>query len=319
VRAWAVILVALSTPAFAHDADVIYARLEPDGDSLLEIVTLTHATLGLLIPIESDAFSQLMLDDKALALKAGVWDDLPLTAGGVSCSRSAETARVEEGFISLTARWRCPDGTLRQDFKILRILPANYRVVLGSQLMGERGRQFAQGVFTALEVPRPKPPGGYDGLQLREGLGRGVRDAATFDAFLSIALCFLTIRARRRVGLRLVALLLGAGAVMAARVGPGWAAAAIAGSSLVLAAGAHRVWAEVGALLAGVGVGLRAGVWSVSDGAGWLVGVALVAAVVAIGCWPLAGLLERRPRALQIVSVACAAMVCFVAGLRLAS
>lgn len=321
-------LILVTLPAQAHDADVLYARLEPGSPgTLIEIVTLTNATLALLAPVDANDdgdLTQADLDARADAVKAGVWADLPLSAGGVACTRFDESAQLEEGFVALTARWRCPEeGDLRQDFKVLRVLPTNYRVVLGSQLDGERGRRFAQGVFTALEVPRPKPPGLFDGGRLRRGLEQGARDNGVIEALAVLLLLFLTAGSFRRGTMRLGLMLLGALPVLSGLSAP-LAVPVLMAISVVAAAFLERPprwrgWlADGAALVAGLGLAARAGLPSVSDGLGWLAALLLVAAgALAVGV-PLGRLLARRSRPFGAVKLVLVVLVLFSVGLRLA-
>lgn len=314
-------LLLVTLPARAHDADVLYARLEPGPPgTLIEIVTLTNATLALLAPVDADddgVLSQADLDARADAVKAGVWADLPLSAGGVACSRFDESAQLEDGFVALTTHWRCPDtGDLRQDFKVLRVLPTNYRVVLGSQLDGERGRRFAQGVFTALEVPRPKPPGLVDGDRLRRGLEQGVRDNGVIESLALLLLVFLTAGGFRRGALRLGFVLVGALPVLAGQAVP-FAVPALMGLSMLATAFLREPprWrarvADGAALVGGVGLALRAGPPSLSEGLGWLGGLLLLAGGALVVGGPLGRLLARRPRAFVVIKLALAALVLF--------
>ncbi|MFT3708926.1 MAG: hypothetical protein QM817_14855 [Archangium sp.] len=181
LKAVSVPLLLMAGSAWAHDADVIYAQLTQASQSgaLNEVVTLTSNSLQLLAPVDADGdllLTQADLDARSKAIRIGVWDEMPLTAGGVPCEFLGATARLREGFIELAAQHRCGAGELRQDFKILRVLPANYRIVLGTQLDGEQaGRLSAQGSFTALTIPRPAPPGSFDGARFRLAFDDGVR------------------------------------------------------------------------------------------------------------------------------------------------
>lgn len=321
-------LLLVTFPARAHDADVLYARLEPGPPgTLIEIITLTNATLALLAPVDANddgVLTQADLDARADALKAGVWNDLPLSAGGVACTRFDEAAQLEDGFVALTARWQCPqEGDLRQDFKVLRVLPTNYRVVLGSQLDGERGRRFAQGVFTALEVPRPRPPGLFDGERLGRGLEQGARDNGVVEALALMLLLFLTAGSFQRGGLRLGLLLLGALAVLAGPAVPFAVPVLLAMSAVGVAFLTQpprwrSVLSDGAALAGGLGLALRAGLPSLSERLGWLGGLLLLAAgSLALGV-PLGRLLARRPRPFVAVKLVLVVLVLFAVGLRLA-
>ncbi len=158
------VLLLSATGALAHDADLVVVRLEPGPEPglLVETVTLTGATLALLAPIDADgdlSLSQGDLDARQKALRVGFWDEVPVQAGGRPCEWREEKATLKEGFVELQAQLRCAEGELRQDFKILRVLPANYRVTFNAQPIGdEAGPRFAQGTFTTITVPRQ--PGG---------------------------------------------------------------------------------------------------------------------------------------------------------------
>lgn len=313
----------VTSAALAHDADVLYARLETTPAGLTEIITLTNATLLQLAPVDADGDSLLTqkdLDARADAIVAGVWNDLPLTAGGAPCTRSNERALLEDGFISLTADWACGEGDLRQDFKILRILPTNYRVVLGSQLEGERGRRFAQGVFTALEVPRPRPPSFIDGQRLGLGFVVGLRDTGVVEALALCFLAFLSAGTIRRGALRLGLLIGGAAIVLAsftppAVVVPVLLALGAVGVAFVKAPGA----AEAACVLGGVGLGLRSTLLVRQEALGWLLGAAVVMLVSAAIGLPLGRILSRRPRAWASTRLVLVVLLLFSVGLRLGS
>lgn len=207
-------LVLLGLAAHAHDADVIFAQLAsgPAPGVLEESVTLTAATLGLLAPVDADgdgALSQADLDARAKALRAGVWDEAPLQAGGQPCALGETFAELREGYVLLRASFRCGEGELRQDFRILRVLPPNYRVVLGSQLDGEaRGQRFAQGSLTAIEVPRPAPPGRWDGSGFERGFHEGLTRGTSALGLAALFALLLAVGAWRR-GLAAAGLALG--------------------------------------------------------------------------------------------------------------
>jgi len=78
---------------------------------------------------------------------------MPLLANRVPCRRSGERAILKEGYVELDASFICPKGERSQDFRILRVLSSNYRVVLGTQLEGESGKTFAQMPRTSLVLP----------------------------------------------------------------------------------------------------------------------------------------------------------------------
>jgi|APLak6261679142_1056127.scaffolds.fasta_scaffold00011_3 hypothetical protein len=305
VRRFATLLVVLAAAAWAHDADVLYATVKQTGDQgqLSEIVTLTGATLGLLAPIDADgdgALSQADLDAKTKALEVGVWDEMPLTSGGQPCGRERVSATLREGFVQLEGHFRCQAGELRQDFRLLRVLPANYRVVLGSQLDGEgRARGFAQGSMTAITIPRPAAPGSWDGAQFRGAFDDGVARGLSLLAIGAGFAVWLTMGAWRR-GLAAWGLLLAALAVGSWFQAPPLAPAAI----LLLGAIGVAVSARpplVLALIVGGALGALGG------GDGWVsaLGVAagslVVLAPLGVVAIALGVMLKRRPRALKVV------------------
>src|SRR4029079_19540468 len=81
-----------------------------------------------------------------------IWDALPLAAGGQPCTRQSHTAKQVESYVELTATLHCPPGPLRQTFTVLSVLPANFRVVLGSY-GGQGGQLFADAQRPVLDIP----------------------------------------------------------------------------------------------------------------------------------------------------------------------
>lgn len=217
MRFFLLVAVGLAGVAHAHDADVVYVLAKQGPGRLVETVTLTGASLGLLVPIDADGdglLTQADLDAKQKALRVGVWDEMPLSAGGRRCTVLEARAWLREGFVELEGTFDCGEGELRQDFRFLRVLPANYRVVLGSQLEGETaGRGFAQGSMTSVTVPRPPPPGAWDGSQFRLGLDAGLRRGGSALGLLAVLSLLLGVGSWRRgvpaLGLLGVGLLVG--------------------------------------------------------------------------------------------------------------
>ena len=164
--------------AHAHDADIIYTqvrRTEPGSPEVRARLTLTASTLSLLLPADADgdgAVSQADLDARRPALEVGIWEALPLTAGGQPCTRQAHAARLVESYVELTATFQCPPGALRQTYTVLSVLPANYRVVLGTY--GGSGRPALRGRGAA-EPGHPRA-GARGPEHLRPGL-RGLGPA----------------------------------------------------------------------------------------------------------------------------------------------
>lgn len=306
----------VASAARAHDADIIYATLKhADGPGVLEeLLTLTAPTLAMLAPLDADgdgALSQADLDAKTKALEAGVWDDLPLTAGGLACERLETRALLRDGFIELDAKFRCGEGALHQDFRILRVLPTNYRVVLGSQLDGEGGaRGFAQGSLTAINLPRPPAPGAWDAGQFSSGFDEGARRVLSLDGLGALAGVLLAIGAWRRG-------LLALGLVAVSVVASSFVAGQWLGPTAVLAlvafgAAASKETPLVLGALVGLALGARGGggAWPLSLG----LGLGSLVAVVPLGVCALAVgvMLRRRPGVLRVARWA--PVVCVLVG-----
>lgn len=129
--------------AQAHVADEIVVTL--DEAALTETITMTAETLSMLAPVDADGDGELTqadLDARKEALKVGVWDQAKLEP----CTRAAETAWLEPGYVALKAVFTCREGELSQEFRWLMVLPPNYRVIFGSQV--------AKGDTRTLHVPR---------------------------------------------------------------------------------------------------------------------------------------------------------------------
>lgn len=258
--------------AFAHDADVIYVLVRADTSptGLFETVTLTSATLGRLAPLDTDgdrSLTQDELDQHATALAAGVWDDMPLLEGATTCRRDGEQAWLKDGFVELEAHFHCPgEAPLRQDFRFLRVLPANYRVVLGSQRDGERDRVFAQGSLTTVELARPGQ-GAARWSEFLHALSDGARLAWSFVVLGAMLALGLALRSWREVARGLGALAATVLVVSGVALPPWVALVALSCGALVVAARGQvsGVWAAwfglaLGVLGGGGSVGLGAGV-----------------------------------------------------------
>lgn len=286
--------------AGAHDADVLFVMLKPgtQPEVVQESITLTAATLAFLAPLDADGdqlLSQADLDARARALQAGVWDDVPLQAGGAPCELLETGAWLREGFVELQGQFRCGEGELRQDFRILRVLPANYRVVLGSQLDGEgQGRGFAQGSLTTIPIPRPPRPGHWDRARFATAFEAGVARGLSPEVLAGLWGVLLALGAWKR-GLLGSALVL-AGVALGSWVPLDWWTPT---ALLLLVTGGAAASPSVPGivpLLLGAAIGAREG------GGGWVSALGLAAgtlstllfaspAAVAVGVW-----LQRRPR-----------------------
>ncbi|MEW6431950.1 MAG: hypothetical protein AB1730_10625 [Myxococcota bacterium] len=320
-RVAAIALVLHAAAVAAHDADVIYvsARSGDRPGEVVEVVTLTGAALGQLAPIDADGdglVSQADLSAKAAAIAVGVWDDMPLTAGGAACARMASTATLQEGYVELSARFACGEGELRQDFRILRVLPANFRVVLGSQVEGETGKAFAQGSLTTLTVPRPPPPGAFSRARFENGLSDGLAAVLWLGALGALFLV-LGAAASWRQGLvtcGLVVLGLGPGCLVGS---PAVSGALLAALSLAVAVSGKTRWI-FGPLL-GFGLTARVGGGPWSGQLGVAVGALGAVAVLGPAAVALGRLGQRRPKAWRVARWVVAAAGCFAVGFRVAA
>lgn len=208
--AGALLALLLATPAWAHDADVIYVLANEREGGVEEVVTITPGTLSQLAPIDADgdgALSQADLDARAAAIAAGVWDQIPIDG----CTRSGEAAQLHEGYVELSAAFACPNGPLSQDFKILRVLTTNYRVVLGRQADAQTGRAFAQGNVQRLDLrPGPSQPAATSTLGFRAG---ALSPLLWADVTLVFLLSLLAGASARAAALRWAVLVLAHAAV----------------------------------------------------------------------------------------------------------
>lgn len=288
-------LLFIGNVASAHDADVIFVVARPD---LSQLVTLTPGTLSLLAPIDADGdgvLSQTDLDQKAKALRAGFWDEVPLSAGGKPCRLLETSAVLKEGVVELRGRWDCPPGPLSQDFRILRVLATNYRVALSAEGEGAP-TSFAQGSFSRLAVPR----------QSTHQLGLGARALIQEFSMDVLAVWAATIWAFARRGRRAAALALIAVALASWLPLP-WLPATV----LMLAAGGGAVGLRsppyVLAVLLGAAVGFRQGHEAWIQGAATVLVLAIWSVgVLGFGHWLASG----SPRRIEIAKRVSYAVAC---------
>lgn len=331
------ILVLAASAASAHDADILYTQVRragPASPEVRQVLTMTASALGLLIPADADGngtLSQADLDLRRAALEVGVWDAMPLTAGGQPCTRTSHAALVRQTFVELSATFACSEGALRQRYALLSLLPAGYRVILGSVAEGELpGALFADAAQPSLSIPGPgeATPSAVSGFVGWVGLGmRHIFEGVDHLAFLLAVL--LVGGGLKRVLLLVTSftvahsLTLGATAlgwiVLDAERGR-WVEAAIAVSiiyvaveNLVLREHRHRALITFlfglvhgfgfASVLAGYGLGD-----SVAKGLlGFNLGVELGQALVVIVLLPPLRMLQRRPavhvRVVRVLSV----------------
>lgn len=290
--------ICVASEASAHDADVIYAFVvQEDGhpELLTEHLTMTDATLRLLAPVDVDgdgAVSQAELDAKAAAIRAGVWDDAPLTGNDKPCSTSWTTADLRSGFVELRAHFLCSGGELRQDFRFLRVLPANYRVVLGSQSEGERAaRGVAQGSLSAIRIPPPPSKLDWRPDAFLRGLDGGLSRGFALEALALVACLMFSLGSWRR-GLQ------GAGLVLLGLFVAAWVELFPSAAVVLALAGAFiaalRPSPALG-LLVGCGIGAQGGGEGWAKSLGVFSGSALVLVPAALALLAVGVIVARRP------------------------
>ncbi len=309
------LLCLLAGAARAHDADLIYARLDvtrsPGAQRVQEVLTLAPGALIQLAPVDADGDRQLTqaeLDAHADALAAGVWEQAPLKAGASLCTREAAAAVLKDSHVELSARFRCPEGELSQTFRLLSVLPAGFRVV------ADGSDQFAQGhlqTLVFLSAASARPPG----KGLGEWVALGVFHIFTGIDHVAFLVALLLVGGTWRRVLLLVtsftvahSLTLAAAALNVVSLPSRYVEAAIAASimyvaaeNLVLRTQRHRVAITFGfGLIHGFGfasvlreLGLEQGMAQALFG--FNVGVELGQACLVAVLWPLLRWVARSP------------------------
>jgi hypothetical protein len=334
----ALLLLLAAPPVRAHDADllVVHVQRTPAAAGAVEVrerVTLTAGTLALLVPADADgsgAVEQADLDARAAALGLGVWDAMPLSAGGVPCERLETAAQLRPTFVELSARFACAQGELAQRFTLLSVLPDNYRVVMAGEEGAAQPQRFADARSPTLLLTSPLP------APVRGLLGwvrLGVHHIFAGVDHLAFLLALLLVGGSARRVLATVtaftvahSLTLGAtalGFIVLDAERTRWVEAAIAASivyvaleNLLLKEHAHRALLTFlfglvhgfgfASVLSGYGLGD-----AVATGLlGFNLGVELGQAGVVLALLPLVRWVQRRPRLdlwqLRVVSVALA-------------
>lgn len=336
------VLLLLAGSAGAHDADILYAQLwRPDvgAPEVHERLTLTPESLARLIPADMDGgvlFSQSSLEARSAALAVGVWDAIPLSAGGQPCTRSSTTALRRESYVELGATFSCPPGELRQRFTLLSLLPSNYRVVLGSSVQGAEGQRFADATQQTLVVPEPGQPGARAPSGLAGWVELGITHIFGGIDHLAFLLALLLVGGSFRRVLLLVtsftvahSLTLGAtalGVIPLDEVRARWVEAAIAASivwvaveNLVLREHRHRaVLTFLFGLVHGFGFASVLKGHGLGDSAvtalfGFNLGVELGQAAIVAALLPLVRWVQRRPR-LHLRTVRALSLLLLAAG-----
>lgn len=317
-------LVLVAGSAGAHDADILYAQLwrpQAGGPEVHERITLTAETLARLIPLDADGdgvLTQADLDARTQALAVGIWDAIPLSAGGQPCVRTGATARARESYVELGASFTCAPGELRQRFSLLSLLPSNYRVVLGSSVQGEQGQRFADASQPTLVVSEPGQPGRQAVSGLLAWIGLGLTHIFGGIDHLAFLLALLLVGGSWRRVLLLVtaftlahSLTLGAtalGYIILDDARSRWVEVAIAASiiwvsleNLLLREHRHRALITfLFGLVHGFGFASVLRSHGLGDSVvtglfGFNVGVELGQAAIVAVLWPLVRLVQRRP------------------------
>ena len=339
--------------ARAHDADIIYTQVQRTKAEASEVrvrLTMTGSTLLRVLPADADGdgtVSQADLDARRSALEVGLWDALPLTAGGAPCTRQEHAAREHATYyLELTATYQCPPGPLRQTYTVLSLLPPNYRVVLGS-FTGEGGQLFADAQQPTLELPeeipeelpeqRPASPS-----VVSPGLGGwiqlGMKHIFEGIDHLAFLLALLLVGGSLKRVLWMVtsftvahSLTLGATALGFILLDPQrtrWVEAAIAvsiiyvaGENLLLREHRHRALITfLFGLIHGFGFASVLGAYGLGDQVasgllGFNLGVELGQALIVMALLPLVRLIQRRPKVnLWTVRVLSSVILCAGAG-----
>lgn len=284
---------------------------------------MTGGTLSLLAPLDADGDGLLApeeLAQGATPLELGVWDAMPLSAGASRCDRFSTGAALRDGYVELTARFRCPPGEIRQTFRALSVLPQGYRVVVNAG----SGALMADAQHQQVFIPEPSSAAGpaapvrVDGLPGWTRLGV-IHIFTGYDHLAFLLALLLFGKTWRRVLLMVTAftvahsITLGAAAlelVPLSESGARWVEALIAASvvyvaaeNLVLKDHRHRAALTFAfGLIHGFGFasvlrGYGLGDAVVTGLLGFNLGVELGQACVVAVAFPVVQWLSRRPRA----------------------
>lgn len=319
--------------AHAHDADILFvqaSRASLDAQTVDEVVTLTASSLVRLAPIDADgdgALSQSDLEARADAVRAGVWSQMPLLAAGAPCLLGDTEALLRERYVELRGRFACPPGALTQTFRVLSVLPDNYKVVLGSAVDGEQNQRFATQLLQTLPLSATPAEGeGRSGAtDLGGWISLGVFHIFTgFDHIVFLVALLLVGGSLKRLLLLVTSFTLAhsvtlgltaLGWVPLDELRTRWVEAAIALSiiwvaaeNLILKTHRHRALLTLlfglihgfgfASVLQSYGLGERAGLSLL----GFNLGVELGQAAIVLALYPLVRLLERR-EALRVRTV----------------
>jgi hypothetical protein len=156
-------VVAVGLSASAHPADMIYATLErPTLDARVEAtLTFTRNTLGALAPS--------LREDGPVApsvVDATVWDGARVYAGDERCRQVFSDVAEKDETLTVTARFECSAGKLKQVFSLLSLLSGGYKVVFRGVDRGQVVDAFAAGNEQTVVLPTPTeaPPPASRGL-----------------------------------------------------------------------------------------------------------------------------------------------------------
>ncbi|HVE82636.1 MAG TPA: HupE/UreJ family protein [Myxococcales bacterium] len=327
--------------AAAHDADLIAVSVAAPRPEVEERVVMTGGTLCMLVPVDADGdglISPEELAAKAAALEVGVWDQLPLSAGAgeARCRRRATAAELREGVVELRASFTCSPGELRQRFRVLEVLPSNYRVVVARSDAPATPQRFAQGHDETVVIPEatsgPERISGLPGW-IRLGV---VHIFTGYDHLAFLCALLLFGKTWRRVLVMVTSFTVAHSITLAISAlelvplgasGSRLAEAAIAASVVYVAAEnlvrrdhAHRAWLTFGfGLVHGFGFasalkGYGLGQAVVAGLLGFNLGVELGQACVVLALFPLVQLASRRPAAFLWIARAASAAIAAIGG-----
>lgn len=318
----ALFLLVLAPAANAHPPDLIAVRARAHGETVEQVIRLNAQTLLRLAPLGVDAHA---VEDGTLqsglaVIEAGVWDDMPLHSGERRCSRGPSSASVVDGLVELRASFNCAEGDLRQDFRLLAVLPEGHHVTLSL----ESGKGAPLQRFAHRDTPSIVLTGAASSPESARDFGGwvllGIQHILEgFDHLAFLAALLLLGGGVRRILVLVTgftvahSITLGAAALGLVRIGPTGAALvefAIAASIVVVAAlnlrggeGRHRVLLTFGfGLLHGFGFAGVLGSYGLGEQAwvsllGFNLGVELGQAVVVLLVAPALAWLRAHPLA----------------------